>query len=237
MLTVSVDSAPWKAACVWTYRTRAELDAAARFARLADRLSGVGAKSVVVEMVRQAACDEVRHAKLCTELTAHFGAPTPPSKVAKPVEVAPSGLVQRERVLYELVAMSCVTETLSAAILGEMMEQARDPQVHRTVHEILRDEVRHSQVGWAHLAAEHKNGFGGVIGDYLPVMLEGAITEELFRAGEDAGDGLTGYGALNRENRWALFIETMRQIVFPGLERFGVDISAGEQWIRHKLAM
>jgi hypothetical protein len=197
---------------------------------MGDRLATMGAQAVVVGMARDAANDELRHAELCTQLAARFGRVTP-SRSGEPGEVAPSGLTPRERVLYEVVAMSCITETLSAALLGEMHDRAVDPQVQTTVHEILRDEVQHSRLGWAHLASEHARGCGRVLGDYLPVMLAGTVTEELFRVGDDADPDLAGYGALSREDRAHIFTATMRELVFVGLERFGIDTSAGAQWL------
>ena len=223
-----------RAAQVWSFRAGAEREAARRFARMGDRLAGIGAQAVVVGMARDAANDELRHAELCTRLAARFGKVTP-SRNGEPGEVAPSGLTPRERVLYEVVAMSCVTETLSAALLGEMHERAADPEVEKTVHEILRDEVQHSRLGWAHLASEHALGYGRVLGDYLPVMLAGTVTEELFRAGDEADPELAGYGALPREDRAQIFTATMRELVFVGLERFGIDTSAGAQWLDKKI--
>jgi hypothetical protein len=227
-----------RAAQVWAFRAGAEREAARRFARLGERLADVGAQAVVVEMARDAANDEVRHAQLCVDLAARFGVAAPPDAGRTPGEVAPSGLTARERVLYEVVAMSCITETLSAALLGEMQDRAADPEVQRTVHEILRDEVQHSRLGWAHLAAEHARGCGRVLGDYLPAMLAGTVTEELFRAGSaesEAAPALAGYGALARADRAQIFAATMRELVFVGLERFGVDTSAGARWLEEKL--
>ena len=40
------------------------------------------------------------------------------ARSGEPPEIAPARLVLRERVLYEVVALSCITETLSAALLG-----------------------------------------------------------------------------------------------------------------------
>jgi len=208
-----------RAAQVWAFRAGAEREAARRFARMGERLANGGAQAVVVEMARDAAKDELRHAVLCSDLAARFGKAVGPDAGKEPGEVAPSGLTPRERVLYEVVAMSCVTETLSAALLGEMQERAVDPLVQTTVHEILRDEVQHSRLGWAHLAAEHARGCGRVLGDYLPAMLAGTVTEELFRASADSeGDpALAGFGALSRADRAQIFTATMRELVFVGL--------------------
>lgn len=137
--------------------------------------------------------------------------------------------------------MSCITETLSAALLGEMVDRATDALVRNTVHEILTDEVQHSRLGWAHLAAEHAKGGGAFLGAYLPAMLDGTVTAELFTASDDAeaetGEALAGLGALGRRDRASIFVRTMQSVVFPGLERFGVDASTGARWIEERMTL
>ena len=129
--------------------------------------------------------------------------------------------------------MSCVTETLSAALLGEMVERAVDGQVRDVMQAILRDEVGHARLGWAHLAAEAQRGPAGFIGDYLPAMLAGTVNDELFSSSAEhrEREALCGLGALDRGGRRRIFEETMRLVVFPGLQRFGVDTARGERWL------
>jgi hypothetical protein len=128
---------------------------------------------------------------------------------------------------------------LSAALLGAMVERARDARVKETVHRILRDEIAHGRLGWAHLSVESAKGCGRFLGDYLPPMLEGTVDDELFREEDDLSRDeeatLAGVGALGRSDRRALFVGTMHQIVFPGLQRFGVDTAAGVKWLSEKL--
>jgi hypothetical protein len=154
-----------------------------------------------------------------------------------PAEAAPSGLAPRERLLCEVVATSCITETLSATLLRAMLARAADARVRATVLEILRDEVQHSRLGWAHLAAERSRGYGALLADYLPAMLAGTVTNELFEAGEPSreDDALAGRGALPRRERAELFAATMREVVFPGLERLGIDADQGRIWLSTRL--
>lgn len=233
----------------WQMRHRFELIAAARFRWLAEELAAVGAHDAVVNLARNAAADELRHAERCSELVVHFGgdrgshlsvaASEPPSSALPAVgRVAPAGLTRREALLYEVVAMSCVTETLSTALLAELVEEAGDDRARAAMHEILRDEVNHSRLGWAHLAREHEEGTRDVVGPHLPAMLRATVEDELFSgAAEDpAWRELARLGALSRASRLRLFAETMQSVVFPGLARFGVDIALGAAWLEAKLA-
>ena len=220
-----------RAAQAWAFRAQVELDAAARFLRLASDLERVDAKPIVVGLAREAAGDEARHANLCAALAVHFGAPPPRLVKRGAAAFAPAGLGDREAVLTETVIASCVTETIAAASLATLREEATDPLVRSTVHQILHDEISHARLGWAHLAAEAERGSVAFLSALLPRFLELTIDDELFAAG--SGDsGLNGLGALDRGTRRALFVETLDEVVFPGLEKFGVDAEAVRQWLQ-----
>jgi hypothetical protein len=232
-----------RAAANWAMRAGVELEAAARFRRIAQRLDATGAEPVVVSLAAQAARDEERHAARCVELVGRLDAPRLPGVARAPVtdlpEIGPRGLSAREQVLYEVVAMSCITESLSTALLGEMRDAAGDDRVREVLGEILRDEVQHARLGWAHLAAERRRGPCGFLADLLPAMLEGTTSDEVFQAGEpdpaDVGAALRGLGALPRAERRDRLGETLTSVVFPGLESLGVDASRGRVWLERKL--
>ncbi len=193
----------------------------------------------MVDLAARAADDEIRHVGLCEGLVEHFGLAPPARDRGHAPPVGPSGTTHRERVLYEVVAMSCVTETVSAAALAAMQDAARDPKVRDTVHSILRDEVQHSRLGWAHLAAEKNRGPLAFISDYLPAMLAETVATELFSDVEEdpvLKKALGECGALSRSDRRNLFVDAMQKIVFPGLEHFGVDTAAGSRWLDEQLA-
>jgi hypothetical protein len=215
---------------VWAFRARAERVAAARFSRLSDVLARSGAHDAVVGLARDAVGDELRHADLCTWLARRFGSTADEAPEPAP-EVGPSSATARERVLFEVVAMSCVTETVSAAALGRMLERAENSAVRDTVQAVLRDEINHAQLGWAHLAREHRSGAVPFVADYLPAMLAQTVGDELFAAGPDVDADLAGLGALSRRDRQEVVVESLEHVIFPGLERFEVDTSAGRRWL------
>jgi len=222
------------AAHVWTHRLRSELEAAERFGALAPILRASGASPAVVGLAGEAADDELRHAGLCRQLIRHFGGDPPPEPQISLRWMAPADLDGRERVLYELVALSCVTETLSTVLLGELVARARDPICRQAMHEILRDEVNHSRLGWAFLAEEQARGVRDCVGRYLPDMLEATLSDELFRAADTPDPRLTelaGLGSLERPERQRIVREALAHVVFPGLERFGIETAFGKRWL------
>ncbi len=220
------------ASAVWLHRAGAELEAAARFARLATELDALSARAPLSDLAMAASQDEQRHARLCADLAIRFGGAAPDLSPRVAARVGPSGLDARQRLLYEVVAMCCITESLSAALLIEMEKSANDAAVERTVHEILRDEVGHSRLGWAHLAAEHETGATAFLGVCLPAMLAETVSDELFWPDEVAdSNALPELGALTRRTRREIFEGSMHEIVFPGLARFGVDVAPARRWL------
>jgi hypothetical protein len=233
-----VSAARAAAARVWRYRCRMELEAADRFRDLAARLTAHGASDAIVEMARRASSDEFRHAERCLDLVRHFGGRVERPRTPQARPVAPRAFDEEERLLYEVVALSCVTETLSTALLGVLVERARDSVARDVLHSILRDEVSHSRLGWAFLAEEHGRGARDCVSESLGRMLSSTLPDELFAATleESAMDrALAGFGSLERVERQRIVREALNAVVFPGLERFGIDTASGRAWLAKRL--
>lgn len=231
------DNARALAGRVWKVRSIFELEAAERFKTFVSQLSTAGASEAVVTLAREAASDELRHANLCEELATHFGEPASPRPAVAIRRVAPAGLATSEMILYEVVAMACVTETLSTALLGSLVECARDSLAKQTMQSILRDEVSHSRIGWAFLAEQHARGASDCISSHLGPMLEATLGDEFFASSASPDpneEALTGLGVLDRTERRRIVRETLDVVIFPGLERFGIDTAPGRKWFRER---
>lgn len=223
---------------VWAFRARSEREAATRFERLAAQLEAAHAAPVVVAMARRAAGDEVRHVEICAELAARYGHPGGPADPLPAHEIGPRSLAARERLLYEVVAFCAVTESINSALMTVSFAQATDPAVRSAVREILRDEVNHARLGWAHLSAERAQGAGAHLAASLPAMLAGTVREELFAPGDGAAidPRLAGHGELPLAVRAEVFVRTLESVVFPGLEAHGVSAAAGRRWLANARA-
>ena len=221
------------AASAWAFRWRVELEAQARFGRLATRLEALGVSPAIIALARRSAEDERRHAALCAEVAAELGAEPGPASPVEPREIAPPGLELRGRVLYELVAACCVTETESMAVLTTLLEAARTDRMRSVLHQLAADEVRHSRLGWAHLASEHAAGVTGFLAPLVPGMLQGSAPPDLFQAvaREREDELLLTYGVLPHRLKRQVFTTTLEEVVFPGLESCGVDAGPGRAWL------
>jgi hypothetical protein len=218
---------------VWAFRARAERDASVRFHRLASELDLLGAERRVVELARAAVHDEERHARSCAELAQHYGSREAPSVGAAP-PIGPRTLPAADRLLYEVVAFCCVTETLNTSLMHVAYLRARVPYAREAIREILKDEVWHSRMGWAHLHAARAQGRGAFLSAALPRMLAGAVRVELFAdsaAEADEAELLADHGELSPATRIEIFESAARDVLLPGLEELGIDTGPARSWI------
>jgi hypothetical protein len=213
-----------------------EADAALRFERLAERLAAIGAARSIVALARRSGRDERRHAEICARLARALGARMPARLPGAPREIAPAGLLPRGQVLYEVVAACCVTETESMSVLTTLLSAVRGRRMRDVLRQLASDEVRHSRLGWAHLASEHAAGVTSFLGPLVPAMLEGSAAPDLFEAVAAAREDprLLEYGVLPHGLKREVFARALEEVVFPGLERYGVEAGPGRAWLASK---
>jgi hypothetical protein len=198
-------------------------------------MQAVGVDAALVALAHRAAQDEERHAMRCREIVARFGAepsvPQPPG-----LALGPPSLGGARRVLFASVALCCVTETLSTALLLEMRESTTDLLVRRTVHEILRDEVDHARIGWAHLALEARRGNSAWLAPHLPGMLRAAVRFDAEELPVKAGSGAAAFGILAAHDVRRILRDVAAGVLFPGFERFDLDTAPARAQIEDLLA-
>ncbi len=222
-----------RVAATWAFRTRAEIEATARFARMAAELAEIGASPVVVDGAAAASADELRHRDLCARLAARWGEPNALSHEPPRNRIGRSDMDPRDRLLWEMVAVCCISETMNTSLMTRCMEVVRDEEIRSTLHELLEDEVRHARLGWAHLAAERAGGRGQFLGDVLPLMLEASVEPGFLEGTQPAPwtDALYDYGELPWAELVRIYRDTMSLVIFPGLDAMGVDTTKGRAWL------
>jgi hypothetical protein len=229
-----------RAADAWAFRAQVEREAALRFARLALGIRSIDPDSPVPSMMQSAAADEDRHAILCARLAVWYGhePATGSSEETPDVEIAPAELPLREALLYEVVAACCITETESVATLTALLAGPAEGEVKDVLHEIARDEVLHGRMGWAHLSREAPGGVA-FLAAWIPVMLAGTVGDDLFApppAPEPPEADLLRHGVLPLARKREIFVNTLEDVVFPGLEMFGVDPRPAQAWLAGRRA-
>jgi hypothetical protein len=221
----------------WRFRCGVEREANLRFARLAGWLDGAGFPEPIVALARRASSDEQRHALHCARLSEERGVSVADLPPAAPAVLAPAGFPLRAAVLYEAVAACCVTETGSVGVLTALLGSVHGGPVRRVLRELTADEVNHSRLGWAVLAAERDRGTGSLLGPHIPAMLEGSIDADLFQPGtpEQEDEELLDHGVLPRSLQREVFTRTALEVVLPGLDAGGVDTAPARRWLEERM--
>lgn len=220
----------------WNLRAQSERVQERRFRRLALQLASVGAEPAVIAMAEKAVEDEKLHRKLCTRLACRFGLKEEGSQEPEIQAIWPPEMPLEDRLLYEITASCCFMESLNASFLMGMHEAAQVPEIKKTVRQILKDEVTHSRIGWAHLAFEQKRRDCRGLSGLLPRMLADTVREELFSppppSPQDAV--MLAFGELPMFIRLKHMETTLTQVVFLGFDALGIDTSAARSWLSQK---
>lgn len=209
-------------AAMWRHRERVEYEAAALFAALADQLDDARLPQLAAR-ARTAADDERRHALRCRAIVAACNpdlGPLPPRAISVASAAGPEPDPAR-RALYTSVAMGCVTETLSCALLVAMRDDADFGPTRAAVDEIVKDEIEHSRIGWAHLATAVARGDDVAwLAPHVAAMRAAALTHEIEEV--PTMEDLSGYGILPRARVTTIVAATWRDVIVPGFAHHGI---------------
>ena len=123
---------------------QAHLEAASvdAFLDLAAELQAHGAPACLVERLRRAAAEEVRHAKVTGDLARARGGEPAAAKVE------PVGKRTLLAIALENAREGCVRETWGAASAVAQSERARDAEIRSAMKSIARDELGHAALSW-----------------------------------------------------------------------------------------
>jgi len=114
------------------------------FRWLRDELRAHGAPARLIDAVRRAVRDEIRHVRQTSALARRFGEEpiAPHASVSRPVRP----LVD---MALENAVEGCIRETYSALECAWQAEVAQDPVVRAVMTRIARDEMRHLALAWS----------------------------------------------------------------------------------------
>ena len=211
----------------WRYREQIEQEAAFHFDRLSQQLRALEVPGELIAMAEQARDDEVEHARLCRQIVQRLqgGAAFQPLQPRTNTDMGPGAgapLSAAQTALYCSLALACVTETLSAALLIEMRHLSEDEQILTTIHRILKDEIQHARIGWAHLAWEAGRSDVSWVGACVPGMISASLRSE--REGmKRLPAAAEKFGLLSPQSSRKIMIASFTEVVFPGLELHGID--------------
>jgi hypothetical protein len=225
------------AAEIWMGRARQEGAAAHAFAKVANSLRADAAPQVLVEAAHDSGYEEVRHAALCADLVAQLGLRCDTDAQRKHAAATSCAPSQPAILAHEVVALCCITETLSAVLLTAMLERCEHQGVRYVLHEVLRDEITHSRIGWGYLAARgdalRNAGALEAIPSALVGMLATTVPPTVFSPEPQPvlARELEAFGCLSRATICELFAQTVTEVILPGLEEAAIDTRAARRWL------
>jgi hypothetical protein len=209
------------------------------FAVLTHELAADGCDPVVLSLITRAANDEVRHTEICRRMAVAFLGERPvPARVHGLPKVPPhADATHAERVMLHVVEMCCLSETMTGVYFTEMLSRAKPATARAALESLLQDEIDHGRVGWAYLSTRARDRRLDGLAAALPSLLERTVGRALRSAElslENEG-AMETYGWLGRTAASATIRRALREVIVPGFETLGVDLSAARPTIDHLL--
>jgi hypothetical protein len=209
---------------IWLLRASSELTAAGVFGNLAAMARHRATACEVSDLLTRAAEDEVRHAELCRAVASRYLREPAAHPDAATGDLPVFGVASPAlNTTLNIVLNSCINETVAAELLRECREEARGRVARRALRLLLRDEIDHARIGWAHLAsAEVTPQERREVGRALPVLIR--IAREAWNRGSPTtSDAATGHGWVSDARVAAIFEDVLREVLLPGFAHVGVD--------------
>ena len=218
----------------WARRAELKAEVGLRFHALSNAIRAHGAPKGVIELCQRAAQDTQIHVDLCQRIATDFGVIAQVEDVQRPGPLAPMTLRIEHRILYEMVAISCIDEALSGAVLGRVYQATKYPPIRLAAHRLFQDSIWHSRAGWGYLGAMQQQHSVNWLAVHLIELLERTVQHEICRddANPSRGSALPDYGELTTIDRTSAFKEVVNTVILPGLESYGIDIEQGRVWIK-----
>jgi hypothetical protein len=207
----------------WARRAEAELTTGVVFANLGVALLAQSVTPEVAFLVARAYSDEVRHAEVCRRVAMRYLGTELPLPKPRHVE-KPTGSPSQARLAatLHLVLNCCFNEAVAMVFLRTCLDQAENGLVRLALRELMREEVDHCRLGWAHLSsAAVSDADRAAVTRALPGFIDGTRTLWL----TDAEHGVPrGHGALALPDLERVVEEALADLILPGLEHCGVRV-------------
>jgi hypothetical protein len=209
----------------WAKRAQSELTSGVVFANVSVALLTQGSVTPEIAfLAARAHSDEVRHAEICRRVAMRYlggdVAFPRPRGVGRP---SPTPSQARLAATLHVVENCCFNESIAMVFLRTSLEQAEHELVRLALRELMREEVDHSRIGWAHLSSEAvtaaeraavTRAIPGFVADMRALWLSGppiAVPR--------------GHGILEAAELERVVEEALADLILPGLEHCGVKSS------------
>ena len=223
----------------WRERMKQEHLAVGAFALIAQELAEDGCDSRVLSLVTRASSDEVRHAEICRRFAVALLGPAAVPARFRGIPKVPmhDGASSASRVVFHVVEMCCLSESLTGVYLTEMLARATDPVARTAVESLLEDEIDHGRVGWAYLSQRASERRLGGLAAELPDMLDRtfrAVMEASARTEQPDDGRREAFAFLGVHASADVYERALRDVILPGFEALGVDLGPARQRVEER---
>lgn len=212
----------------WRGRMINEHSSARVFDGLAHQLDAAGLAPEIVAEVRGFASEERRHGVLCGAVVEALGgeayAEIPEGEEYPAHEDAQTPL---EAALRNMLSICCLSETVAVSLIGAERLEMPSGELRDLLTGIYADEVGHSRFGWRMLGVLAPTLDAATkerLGDYLEVAFAHLEEHELSHLPETSVPPAEGVelGLCSGPDARRLFLDTVEEVIVPGLESFGI---------------
>jgi len=211
----------------WRGRMVNEHISARVFAQLIPQMMRAGIDPTVQAMVADMVAQELRHARLCAGVVEALGG----TAIAAQPELADVPMHEDaepiEGVLRNVLAISCLEETVAVALLEANRQMSGPPPIRAVVTEILRDEINHSKLGWqlaeellpcTDLATRER------LSEYLVLAFRQLLQRHWIPDTIDLGARIAvpAIGVDDARDASKLSLDVIAKVIVPGLEAHGL---------------
>ena len=201
----------------WLDRADGELTTALSFEFMLDDLRTEGAPAPLLELAASAVADEHAHTDWCSRWAQALGDGEPVTgrlRGTRPLRM--DGASDHDNRILRTVFGSCFSETVAVHVLTASQAVITLPSARSLNHRHLKDELRHSRLGWGLLAWDGLTDRDrGMIAAHVPEMTE--LTRDVWlSAPRPADDELHGFGFLSADLISAAYDDAIEHVILPG---------------------
>lgn len=218
---------------VWQERVRSELRSVQIMARFLTEVAGAGDPIEVYSIAADLVTDEVRHAELCAAVCGRLGAP---ALLPEPVELVDADAFLRspmpERALATAISMLAINETISNALVADLLDRCDHEPIRRVLAATTEDEAEHGDFGWDYVTASLARFDPPSMPHWRALVARVLEPHQAFLAAVKAGEGESGRPEDERDlARFGLFSpgreamvvgRTIDEVLAPRLRELGL---------------
>ncbi len=216
---------------IWWIQAATERRVATSFAIVRDALEALEAGQPLVDLAARAIDDERRHAALCEDMAVRVlgrsVGRSPDLPMQRPEH--PAARDERERQALWIVGQCALNETFASAYLSTAHKRCTSQLGRAALHELLKDEIDHSRLGWAYLSTLPRDLRESVSGWLVPLTVANLREWRSVAVSDDVE--LEPLGVPHRDAVRAALDEVVNGVLLPGFAHVGLDVRALERWV------